>query len=428
MYTWLERLTGVSRSDAHLALPAFAYFFFLLSAYYIVHPLRDEMGLLLGTDYIPTLFRGSMVCVLLANPVFSYLVNRLDRRQFMTVTYRFFAVCTVVFILALKGLEQANLIGAQGEVEVVQGWPRWVLIAFYLWTGIFNLFGFSIFWVLMADVFRSDQGKRLFGFIGAGGTLGQLLGSALADQLVETVGPTNMLWLTVIFLECAVRAIHLLIERADVEVAQTKEEESGKADVWTGVRDTLRSPYLATICLFILLKTFTASILYFEKQNLVESLIADREGRVGYFSKINLAIAGISLVSQLFITGRVLPLVGITFMLVLIPALSLVGFLALHLQPTLVVVGAFELARKAGSFSFARPAREVLFTVVSRRQKYLAKGFIDTFVHRFGDVTASYAVGSFGFGALAALPVTGIWLGVAFLLGKLQRQRENRES
>lgn len=428
MYTWLERLTGVSRTDARLALPAFGYFFFLLSAYYIVHPLRDEMGLLLGKDYIPTLFRGSMVCVLLANPVFSYLVNKLDRRQFMTVTYRFFALTTIVFIVALKGLERSGLLGAEGEVEIVQGWPRLVLIGFYLWTGLFNLFGFSIFWVLMADVFRAGQGKRLFGFIGAGGTLGQLLGSALTERLVQTLGPTNMLWLTVLFLECAVRSMRVLVDRADVPEPDQERPEGERADVWTGIRDTLRSPYLATICLFILLKTFTASILYFEKQDLVESLISDREGRVGYFSKINLAIAGISLVSQLFITGRVLPLVGITFMLVLIPVVSLVGFFYLHLQPTLMVIGAFEVARKAGSFSFARPAREVLFTVVSRREKYLAKGFIDTFVHRFGDVSASYAVESFGFGALAALPVTATWLGVALVLGRLQKQKEGDET
>lgn len=424
-YSLLRRLTGVTREDARLALPAFGYFFFILCAYYIMHPIRDEMGLLLGKDYLPTLFRWSMLCVILANPIFSFLVNRTDRRQFMAITYRFFAANLVLFIVALKYLEGQGLVGAQGEAATVAGGARLVLIAFYLWVGIYNLFGFSIFWALMADVFKSADGKRIFGFIGAGGTTGQAAGSLLSEQLVDALGPTNLLWLSVLFLEFGVRSMLVIVDRA--EIPKSVDPVKEKSTVWSGVTDTLRSPYLLTICLFIFLKTFTASVLYFEKQDLVDTLIADREGRVAYFSKINLVIAVLTIFSQIFLTGRVLPLLGITFMLLLIPVISLGGFLALHMKPVLWVLAAFEVARKAGSFSFAKPARELLFTVVSRREKYLAKSFIDTFVHRFGDVSASIAVGSFGLGALAALPITGVWLGVGVVLGRAQSKKEAAE-
>lgn len=415
----IEKATGVTQVDLRLALPSAVYFFFILSAYYIVQPIRDQMGLLLGTETLPSLFRWSIVCVLVANPIFSFLVNRTDRRKFMAITYRFFAFNIVLFIVALKILEHKGAIGAAGPVL---GAARYTLIGFYLWVGLFNLFGFSLFWALMADVFSARDGKRLFGFIGAGGTLGQATASFLEGALVVHLGPTNLLWLSVIFLELGVRAMRVVVDRA--EIPESVDPVKEKSTVWSGITDTLRSRYLLTICLFVLLKTFTASILYFEKQDLVNELIADNEGRVAYFARINLVIALITLTSQIFLTGRLIPLLGVTLMLVLIPAISVVGFWALGTTPVLWVIAAFEVARKAGSFAFARPARETLFTVVSRREKYLAKSFIDTFVNRLGDVSASLAVG-FGFGALAAVPVTAVWLGVGAILGKAQKRRED---
>ena len=417
----LESLTGASREDLELALPAFATLFGIFAAYFILQPLRDEMGLLLGKSYLPTLFRWSLLVIVLANPVYLFLAGRLPRPRLITVCYRFFSLTTLLFIGALKVLEGRGIIDTAGGVEVIEGWGRGVVIAFYLWVGVYNLFGFAIFWALMADVFASEQGKRVFGFISAGWTLGQFAGSLLTDRLVGVVGPTHLLWFSLLAMEAGLFGMLLISGRS--ERPSSGGEGPERVSMWAGVTDTLRSPYLLAICLYLLLSTFTASLLYFEKQNMVAAMLTTRAERVGYLSQINMWVSPITFVCQAFLTGRLLPWLGTGLTLALLPLLNAVGFAVLHQSPGLGVLAAFEVSRKATAYALARPAQELLFTVVDRREKYLAKGFIDTFVYRAGDTAASMAVEAMGSTGLMVLPLCLLWTGCGAGLGAAHKRR-----
>ena len=420
-----SRLTGIEEREAGQVIWAFLCFFCVLSAYFILQPLRDEMGLVLGKDYLPSLFRWSLLLVALANPVYSWAVNRFPRIQFIRLSYRFFAANILFFIVVLKYLEAQGLIQATGE-SALTGWAFFIPAFFYLWVGVFSLFGVSIFYALLADVYDGEASKKIFGFVGAGGTLGQAFGSFLTAHLVKVLGPTNLLFVSMILLECAVFCMHRLTRN----YVEPEREETEKPNIFTGARDTLRTPYLLGICAYLFLYTFTSSFLYFQKQEIVAELFAARDAKVAFFAKVNLAVSVCTSVVQLFLTGRLLPLMGLKVGLALVPTITVLGFLYLAKAPGLLALAVFEVARKTVNYAISRPCREILFTAVNRRQKFLSKGFIDTFVYRAGDFGASLAVDglkalAFGFAAIsfAAVPCSVLWLGVGVGLGWAHKKR-----
>src|SRR5260221_7209578 len=135
---------------------SFAYFFCLLAGYYVLRPLRDEMGVAGGVRNLQWLFTATFFAMLAAVPVFGAVVARLPRRRFVPLVYQFFVVNIVTFWVLLTF--------DVGKIHVAR--------VFFVWISVFNLFAVSVFWSFMADLFASEQGKRLFGFIGAGGTAG----------------------------------------------------------------------------------------------------------------------------------------------------------------------------------------------------------------------------------------------------------------
>lgn len=424
-------------------LLAFAYFFLLLAGYYVLQPLRDELAGAGGVRDIPWLFQASLVAMLLVNPVYAWVVAHFPRRRFLPWVYAFFC---------------ANLLGFYGLLLLSDASLRvWVARAFFLWVGVFNLFAVSVFWSFMADVFDAAQGKRLFGFIGAGGTSGQLLGSALTYLLAERLGTEQLLLVSLVLLLGVLGCVVLLVREHDPELPEVPEGEDpaasesspgaepgqadlGKADsggrdradggALEGIRAVLSSPYLAGICAYIFLYTFTSSFLYFGKQEVVRAQLTTSELRTAFFAQINLAVGLVTLAVQLFLTGRLLAWLGLSRALALVPLLTALGFLALGQWPLLGVFAAFEVSRKAANYALARPAREVLYTVVPRYQKYQAKNFVDTFVYRGGDAVAAavfapiQALG-LGLGAttLAAAPVALLWGLVGLAMGKAHRRK-----
>ena len=429
MREWLCRVTGLESDKLAPAGYASLYIFCILAGYYVVKPLRDDIALLLGKDFIPKLFVWTLVVMIIANPIFSALMNRFDRITFVKYLYRFFALNVVAFIAAFKWLEQAGMMPKSGEAVQITGVAFGVGVVFFLWASVFNLFAVSIFWALMADIFDSRNSKKLFGLVGAGGTLGQLIGSSVTTALVDDLGPTNLLFLTVVLLEVAVWSML----RLTLDYKQPAKEDGPVAErpnAFSGVSDILKSPYLAGICLYLFLYTFTSTFLYFQKQNIVDVTLPNREERVAFFATISLLISIFTLVIQLFLTGRLLPLIGVSAGLTLVPLVTTIGFIALGFNPGLWPLAAVEVCRSTANYGISRPAREVLFTVVSRREKYLSKSFIDTFVYRAGDAVASGAFGyinamAFTFQTISfiAVPVAVVYGFVAVGLGRAQARK-----
>jgi AAA family ATP:ADP antiporter len=294
------------------------------------------------------------------------------------------------------------------------------------------MFVVSIFWSVMADVFAPGQSKRLFGFIGAGGTIGGIAGAALTSWLVGPIGAANLLLVSAVLLEVAALAARALFARprtASVEedgavAAAAAPDVAIGGSVWDGMRRAVSDPYLLNVTLHMLFFTVLTTFLYFQQAAIVDTTLTDRAARTRFFANIDLAVNVLTLATQVFATGRAVRRWGVAAALAFLPLLSVAGFGVLGLAPTIAVLMTFQVLRRAGNFAVARTAREVLFTVVPRADRYKAKTFIDTVVYRAGDQLGAWvyaplaAVGAGVAGistvalALAGLSaVNAIWLG-----------------
>jgi AAA family ATP:ADP antiporter len=392
------------------------YIFSVLFSYYILRPIRDEMGVAGGVENLQWLFTGTLLGMLAVNPPFAALVATLPRAKFIAVSYRFFIVNLLLFIALL------NLASAEQNI--------WVGRIFFIWTSVFNLFVVSVFWALMVDVFDSEQGKRLFGFIAAGATLGGIMGSSLTASLAKHVPVIYLLLASVLLLELAVAAVRRLSRLSDAlqqrPVARREETPIG-GSMFAGLTHALSSAYLVNVSIFILLFAITSTFLYFQQAEIARQSFADRGARTAFFARVDLCVNILTLGAQLFLTGRVLRSIGVGLTLAMLPALSILGFGTLSMAPTITVVVVYQVLRRAGNFAFARPSREVLFTVVPREDKYKAKSFIDTVIYRAGDQVGAWSYAGLGFLGLglagisiAAVPLSVAWLINGLWLGRRQ--------
>jgi ATP:ADP antiporter, AAA family len=417
-HSLLNRIIRVDRREVAVLLWSFACFFCVLCSYYILRPLRDEMGVQGGVENLPWLFSATFAAMLLAVPVFGFAAARLSRRRLVLWTYLFFIANVLVFYTLFAG-------GAA---------PPAVARAFFVWVSVFNLFVVSLFWSLMADVFRPEQAVRLFGLISAGGSCGALVGPTLTASLAAPLGTSGLLLVSCAFLGLALACIHALLReaRADAAGAAHTPAEPGDAiggTTWSGIAEILRSRYLLGIVAYVLLYTVLFGFAYLELARMVAANYADSAERTALFAQVDLAVNVLTLLGQLFVVAKFVEKLGVGVALALLPALGIAGFAAIGLVPVLAVLVAFQILRRAADYSIARPAREMLFTVLPREAKYKSKNFIDTVVFRGGDAVSGWvyqALKGLGLGlvgiAAVAIPGAILWLVLGLLLGREHRR------
>src|ERR1700749_5080938 len=353
-YRFLNRIIDVRPSEAPALAWAWLYIFSLLSSYYIMRPIRDQMGVADGVNNLQWLFTGTLVGMLLLNLPFSYLVKTFPREKFIAISYRFFSANILLFALALYVATPEQTI--------------WVGCIFFIWTSIFNLFVVSIFWQMIVDVFTSEQGKRLFGFIAAGATLGAISGSIFTVSTVEHMAPGYLMVGAALMLEVAVFCVRRL---SGLSAALSERPKAEQADapiggsIMSGFRDALSSSYLLNVSLFLLLYAVTSTFLYFQQAAVVSHAFSSRAAETQFFASVDLGVNILTLAVQLFLTGRILKRFGVGTTLSLLPVFSVIGFGAVALIPTLASVVGFQLIRRAGNFAIARPTREELLSVMT---------------------------------------------------------------
>ena len=404
----------IEPAEAQVVLWCWLYIFVVMSSYYIMRPLRDQMGVAGGVNNLQWLFTGTLLGILALNLPFAYLVKTLPRSRFIPLAYRFFAANIILFAIALL---------AAGPEQTV-----WVGRVFFIWLSVYNLFVVSIFWQMNVDLFSPEQGKRLFGFIAAGATIGAVVGSATTATLARHVPPTALLLGAAVLLEVAVFAVGRLARLSPTlhhRPQETREERPIGGGVLSGIINALRNPYLLNISCFILLFSITSTFLYFQQLGIVSRTLADRGAQTAFFATIDLTVNCLTLAIQLFFTGRIVVLLGVAVSLALLPALTIAGFGTLAALPNLTTIAVFQSIRRAGDYAIARPTREILFTVLPREDRYKTKSFIDTFVYRLGDQVGAWSVAllrSFGNDvatvAMVAMPVAALWLINALWLGR----------
>ena len=439
-YRLLRRILDVRPAEAQAVMWSWLYIFALLCSYYVMRPIRDQAGIAGGVNNLQWLFTGTLLAMLALNLPFAWLVRALPRSRFIPLTYRFFAANILLFAAAQYALS--------GNAAV------WVGRVFFIWTSVFNLFVVSVFWALLVDLFSAEQGKRLFGFVAAGASLGAIVGSAVTAGLAALVSPALLLLVAAVLLEAAVFCVHRLARlssalsrpqavagvtpdnqaEAERDLKERQQEQRSAelplgGGVLSGIVRALRQPYLLNVSVFLLLFSVTSTFLYFQQAAIISGSLGSRAAQTQFLATIDLVVNVLTLAIQLFLTGRIIRSLGVAATLLLLPGFSILGFAALAAVPALSTLVPFQVLRRAGNFAITRPTREVLFTVLPREDRYKAKTFIDTVVYRLGDQVGalSYAgLAALGWNlrdiALAAVPLSALWLLNAVWLGR----REDR--
>jgi AAA family ATP:ADP antiporter len=394
---------------------SFAYFFLILSAYYVLRPLRDNAGITGGTRALPWLVTATFFVMLVAAPLYGWLVARLPRKTLIPLVYHFFAANILIFWLLLKfGI-------AQQTVSQV----------FFVWITVFSIFAVPVFWSFLADLWRSDQGKRLYGFIAAGGSLGALAGPTVTRLLVEPIGPVNLLLLPVLLIELSVICAARLGQAAAGFNQTPPSPPPIGGNAFEGFAAILKSPYLGGIAMWVVLLSLGNSMLYLSQAEIVSGATSDAVERTRIFATIEQWTGILQIVLQLALTGRLIKRFGTGVAAAFLPVVFALGYGAMYLAPVLAVVMAFQAAQRTANFAISNPAREVLFTVAEREDKYKAKNVIDGALFRGADMSWAWVFAllskklMLSIPAIAAVTMPAMlgWAGLSLVLGRMQEKR-----
>jgi len=394
----------------------------LLCAYYVLRPVRDEMGIQGGIKNLPWLFTGTFVGMLIVTPLFGWVSSRWPRRTFLPLVYVFFI---------------ANLLAFYAAMQASTFDKTTIAAAFFIWLSVFNYFVVSVFWSFMTDVFDSDSAKRLFGAIAAGGSMGAMVGPIITAALVKQAGVANLLLIASLLMGAAVVCVIGLgrwaARRASSDPGHERDEEPLGGGILDGIKLAFASPYLLTICGYVALLQLLGNYFYLEQLRVMAESIPSSAERTQLFAHLDLAVNTLTLVSQVFITSALVRRVGLIFCLILLPALAVFTLGITGLMPTLALISIATVIRRASEFAIGKPAREILFTVVSREERYKAKNVIDTVVSRGSDLVSTWGhagLRSLGMStaqmAFSAIPLCIFMIGAGVYLGRSQQQRAQR--
>ncbi|MCH9694927.1 MAG: MFS transporter [Gammaproteobacteria bacterium] len=399
----LDKVLGIKPHEYVAVAWSFAYFFCVLSSYYIMRPVREEMAVGSGPNTIPYLFIATFVVMLIATSVFGWVASRYPRRVFLPWVYLFFVFNILVFWLIFS---QAR--GADDEYV-------WLGRVFFVWISVFNLFVVSVFWSFMADIYTRKQGRRLFGFISSGGSFGALIGAVTTSLLATKIGFQNLLPISAAILLIAVYCLARLKDRVhgehedEIETTVESDEPLG-GDIFAGITHLFSSNYFLCIALMSLIASLLGTALYMFRAELIETAILNPDARTRFFSNINVAANFLALIAQMFLIRHVVGRFGIGRSLTLFPLASVIGFTVLALDPTLIAVAVLDAVRRGLGFGFGKPSTDMLYSVVTPEEKYKTKNAIDTAVYRGSDV-----VGSWTIKGLAALGLSVATISVVML-------------
>ena len=411
------RVGAIRPHEVPAVAASFLLFFCLMAGYFAVRPVRDTVGTLIGADRLADLWIGTAAASILVIPVYGWLVARFRRSVFLPWTYAAVAVSLAIVGFAFRA-----------------GTPGLRLSQFFwIFISVLNLFTISVFWSFLVEMFRSDQTKRLFGIIAAGGTAGALAGPLVTDFAVSRIGNSGIL-----FLGAGMFVLAIVCQKALIVVWRSHApalpaghapppDEAIGGSMFAALPLVLKSPYVLGIALFVVLISAANTFLYFEQLRLVTEAYADAAERTRFFARLDWIVQGLTIVSQLFLTGYIASRLGLVALLSVVPVVTAFAFGALAISNTLPVVVLSIVTRRFGQFAFVRPGREMLYSPLDRETKYKAKNVNDVPVYRGADALSAQVnslLGAAGFGAsavallgaavAAAWGFVGIWLGRRF--------------
>lgn len=405
----LGRYAKVEPQETPAVIAAFGLFFFVLGGYFAVRPVRETIGTILGSDKVSDLWILTSIGAVVIVPLYGWLVGKIRRSVLLPAIYTSVAIAFAVFGVLFRSNPEGETLGS----------------TFYVGISVLNLMLVSVFWSFLLELFSSPQVKRLFGVIATGGTLGALVGPLITDLSVQHVGTSGVLFIGAAMFTGAIICQRILITvwTAPGNAGEHADRAIG-GNPFAGVSLVLKSPYLLMIAMFVVLLSTANTLLYFEQLEIVRATFTDNEQRTQVFARIDYVVQTLTILSQFFLTGRIAARLGVTALLVAVPLIVMVGFLALSMTGSFAVLAVVLVVRRWGEYAFIRPGREMLFSKLDTESKYKAKNLIDVPVYRGADalvaqlqnaVRASGMAGAtvalIGAGAALTWASVGAWLG-----------------
>jgi len=448
----VSRILNIKKEELPIALLSVAYFFCILAGYYFLRPVRDAMGVSRGMGELRWLFVGTSFVSLALVLAFGGVVARTNRRRFIPIAYLFVIASLIVFsgMLIVDGAAGGGLIGTDTETPVA----RYVGYTFFVWLSSINLFVTSVFWAFMVDIFDVSQGKRMFAFIGIGGTLGALVGGSattVISSMTDSVYLPAGLMLTGAALFGMAIVVMLTLDRLALGSEHSQltaggaatpghqdageNESASQATVGgtflDGAKAVASSPYLLGIGAYIVLMAISNTLIFFTQANIILDNTDTFSQRVAGFAQFDALAQVATLFVQIFVTTQVIKRIGVGWTLVILPLVTMTGFAILSAWTVFGVMAVFQAVHRATRYAIARPARETLFSVVSTSEKYKAKPIVDVFLYRAGDVAGTGVDAMFAamgltlaWVAAATVPVAGVWAVLCLALGRAQQAKE----
>jgi AAA family ATP:ADP antiporter len=410
----LEQMILIRPTEQRATAASFAMVFLLMASYFVLRPVRDAMASDWSDAEVSLLWNIQFFLSTGLVSLYSLTVSRIAFRWVVPAVYGVFAASFLAFFLITPRLAD----------------PVLVEKAFYLWVAAFSLFNLSVFWGFMADIFRREQGQRLFAIIGSGASAGAIVGPSIPALFADSLGIDTLMLIACVGLLLVIPLIFYLqrlkctdLDNQFVHADLTGERIGGQW--WSGFRDVIRNRYLLAIAVFITLYVFIGSFVYFEQKNLLAAY--PRPDRAQILGTIDWVVNTLTFVCAFLVTGRIVQRRGMAFTLAVVPALVTVGLVVLAFAPFIVVLLALQVARRVGNYAVTRPARELLFTEVSTDERFKAKAVIDVVVYRGGDAVSGsiFALLTEGLGlglaavALIGAAIAGSWSVLALFLGRL---------
>ena len=417
------KLIGVAKHEYAAVAWSFAYFFCVLSSYYIIRPIREAMAVGSGPNTLPWLFFATFVTMLIVTPIYGSVASKYSRRQFLPWVYLFFISNIVIFWIVFS-------IAVNNESDHI-----WLGRVFFVWISIFNLFVVSVFWSFMAEIYTREQGRRLFGFITSGGSIGALMGGVATSYLAVRIGFQNVFPIAATMLLLAIYCIKGLrgqftLDRSKTGIDASADEKPLGGNPFAGITHVFSSRFFSYIAFKSIIASLLGTALYMFTAQLVELSIPDTNEQTRFFSDINNWTNLLALIGQMLVVKQVVQRFGIGVSMTLLPIASVAGFMLLAVEPTLAIVALLTVLRRALGFGFSKPTTDMLYSVVTPEEKYKTKNFIDTAVYRAGDVVGILGIrGLFAMGmgipaiSIFMLPYAALWASISLWLGRDYRRR-----
>jgi AAA family ATP:ADP antiporter len=420
----VKAATKIEPNEMTATLLSFLFVFVLMTAYFILRPVRDALSSDWTDEQLSWLWTSTFVFSLIAVSIYGAVISRVRFRTIVPSVYTFFAVTFIGFYVAGSMLGDNDLVNR----------------AYYVWLSVFSLYHLSVFWTFMSGLYNKEQAKRLFSIIAMGASAGAIVGPSIPTFFADNIGTLNLLLIAAFLLLIPIPLIWKLEQLRGSQLgnedisADLSGDQKLAGNPFSGFSNFVSNPYLLAIGLFILLYVVMNTFIYFELRKMMGDF--DREVRTQIWGGIDLAVNSLALVTALFATGRLATRVGMSATLALIPLLMVGGWLVVALSPVLAVLVGLQVTRRAGNYAITRPGREMLFTAVDADTRFKAKPVIDIVVYRGGDVltawvytalTATLGLGLAGIAAVAA-GVAAVWAAAGIFLGRAYERSGEPES